>query len=145
METTKENKTFVFANWGERVYVLDVMNRLLKGVITEFDTSDERNTKVVYKGGKFDWFNRDEIEELNVTIEKESIKVEEDVRKENEEFSVTKNDKTFCCSKCSEIKDIGELRYSDEDNHGEEVFYCNTCADSFPVDGDSERDNLEDR
>jgi len=57
-----EPKNYVFANWGEKVYVIDGVGRFKKGVITEFDTSDDRNTKVVYKNGGFDWYNRLQVE-----------------------------------------------------------------------------------
>jgi hypothetical protein len=62
-------KKYVFANWGERVSLIDGAGRPREGVITEFDDSDTRNTKVVYQGGAFDWFNRDEVEESMIAKE----------------------------------------------------------------------------
>jgi pyruvate/2-oxoglutarate dehydrogenase complex dihydrolipoamide dehydrogenase (E3) component len=56
-------KDYVFANWGERVTVVDSVERIREGVITEFDPSNSRDTKVVYKDGGFDWYNRNEVEE----------------------------------------------------------------------------------
>jgi hypothetical protein len=66
-------KKYIFANWAEKVYMIDGAGRAREGVITEFDDSDTRNTKVVYQGGAFDWFNRDEIEESMKSREQVSL------------------------------------------------------------------------
>lgn len=63
-------KDYVFANWGERVSVIDGAGKPREGIITEFDVEDEeRNTKVMYKGGGYDWFNRDEVEQSMIARE----------------------------------------------------------------------------
>ena len=140
MNKEQNIKEYVFANWGEKVWVIDYSNKIVKAVITEFDVSDkERDTKVYYKNGRYDWVNRDEIEKLNQDIERESIKIEEDERITQQETE------EFCCTKCNETKTIDELKYSDEDSLGNEVQYCKTCVNKLPDDGDSYRDNLEDR
>lgn len=82
MNNNKESKTYIFANWGEQVDVIDNVGRHFKGVITEFDTTDERNTKVVYKSGGFDWYNRDEIEETMKTLEQVRIDLEKEVNEQ---------------------------------------------------------------
>jgi hypothetical protein len=70
-------RKYVFANWGERVSMIDGAGRAREGVITEFDDSDTRNTKVVYQGGAFDWFNRDEVEESMIAKEQVEIDTNE--------------------------------------------------------------------
>jgi hypothetical protein len=67
------SKKYVFANWGEIVSLIDGAGRAREGVITEFDDSDTRNTKVVYQGGAFDWFNRDEVEESMIAKEQVNL------------------------------------------------------------------------
>lgn len=67
------NKEYVFANWAQPVKMIDSVGRLQEGVITEFDNTSEMNTKIVYKNGGFDWYNRGEIEAFNKTLEVESI------------------------------------------------------------------------
>ena len=57
-----EYQDYVFANWGEKVRVLDCTNNLRDGVITEFDPSSKEDTKVVYQDGHFDWYPRVDIE-----------------------------------------------------------------------------------
>jgi hypothetical protein len=80
---------YVFVNFGEKVHT----DRGL-GVVTEFDDSDTRNTKVVYKSGGFDWFNRDELEHSERTFEEiqmETNKAEDyfwsHLAKNNEDFA----------------------------------------------------------
>lgn len=70
------NKLYVFANWGEKVWVRDYAGNFKKGVITEFDPSvPESDTKVVYKNGGFDWFSRDGVEEVSEMVERDLIDV----------------------------------------------------------------------
>lgn len=71
----EQNKLYVFANWGSKVWVCDNVGRVKQGVITEFDTTDDRNTKVVYKNGGFDWYKRDNVEEVSETVEKDLIDI----------------------------------------------------------------------
>ena len=44
---------FIFANFGEKVFLGN-----WKGTITEFDSTPEFNTKVVFENGSFRWVNR---------------------------------------------------------------------------------------
>lgn len=74
------SKLYVFANWGEKVWVKDIIGRYKKGVITEFDPSDERDTKVVYKNGGFDWYKRGEVEMVSEEVEKETIDLQDNER-----------------------------------------------------------------
>ena len=76
----EQNKIYTFANWGDKVWVDRGDGDYRKAVITEFDNSDERNTKVVYKNGGFDWYNRDEVEESSAFIERREIEVRDSER-----------------------------------------------------------------
>ena len=70
--------------------------------------------------------------------------VAEEVSNTIEELLKEIKKETFICSKCNKVKDVSDLKYSGEDSNGNEVNFCNECYKNLP-DGDSYRDNLEDR
>jgi len=72
-----EIKEFVFANWGEKVQVIDNVGLLHTGVIVEFDLSDKDNTKVVYEDGGFDWYNREYVEKGMKELELIKLELEQ--------------------------------------------------------------------
>jgi len=80
------SKKYIFANWGEKVWVKRFDGKLVEGVITEFDMDDMTSCKVRYSnkdGAGFDYYNRDEIEADMQALEQVKLDLKVDLETTN--------------------------------------------------------------